>query len=147
MPMSVREIKTSAAIKAVNKIKSHTKKDGLELQLDIPKVCKEKREYKQSDEFIKDEHNAQMLKYGEKLIELREKIALNIAERNKTSKDEIVQGINGFSRIKKHLDANKMMNFSKSRTFYNHEEIEYGILREFKIGNLVRQAKMKLGLK
>ena len=147
MPMMVRQIHTKESLAAVNKIKSAVRKDGLGFSFDVPKEFLEKRKYMQSDEFIKDEHNAQMLDLGEKLGKLRENIGLSIADRNKTAKDEIVQGINGFSRVKKYLDINSKMNFFKSTTFSTSEEVQYSILRDYKIGNLARQAKNLLGLR
>jgi len=147
MPMMVRQIHTKESLAAVNKIKSAVRKDGLGFSFDVPKEFLEKRKYMQSDEFIKDEHNAQMLDLGEKLGKLRENIGLSIADRNKTAKDEIVQGINGFSRVKKYLDINSKMNFFNSTTFSTSEEVQYSILRDYKIGNLARQAKNLLGLR
>ena len=149
MPIIVREIHTKDSLAAVNRIKSAVRKDGLGFSFDIPKEFLEKRNYMQSDEFIKDSHNAQMLNLGEKLGELREKIGINVRERNKTpyAKDEIVQGINGLSRIKKYLDINPKMNFSKTATFCNSDEIAYSILKDYKIGNLAKQAKKALGLR
>ncbi len=147
MPINVRQINTAESLTAVKKIKSAVKKEGLGLSFDIPKEFAEKRKYMQSDEFIKDEHNAKMFDLFEKLGELREKIGEEIAERNKNAKDEIVQGINGFSRIKKYLDINNEMNFSKQQSFHTPLENEYNILRRYKIGNLARIAKNNLGLK
>ena len=144
--MIVREIKTPQAISVVNKIKSSIKKDGLGLSFDIPKEFVEKRNYMQSDEFLKDEHNVKMFEYGQELGKLREKIAENIAEHNKTSKEELVQGINGFARIKKYLDKNFKMNFSEIQTFHTSTENQYSILRKFKIGNASREAKNQLGI-
>ena len=145
--MNVRAIHTPESINAVNEIKSLVKNDGLGLNFNIPKEFIKKRKYMQSDEFLKDEHNAKMLEFGEQLGSLRDKIAQNISEYNKNSKDELVQGINGFARIKKYLDANFKMNFSEMQTFHTKEENQYGILKTFKIGNLARKVKNELGIK
>ena len=80
----------------------------------------------------------------EKLAVLREKIAKEIVERNKTSKDELVQGINGFSRVKKYLDINPKLNRIEEPSFHTPLEAQYWMLRTFDIGNAVREAKNKL---
>ena len=110
MPIMVRQIHTTESLTAVNKIKSAVKKEGLGLSFKTPQEFIAKRNYMQSDEFLKDEHNAKMLDLGELLGKLRDIIGEEIKERNKIAKDEIVQGINGFSRVKKYLDINPKMN-------------------------------------
>lgn len=77
MPLLIRQIHTTESLAAVNRIKSAVRKDGLGFSFDIPKEFLEKRNYMQSDEFIKDKHNDQMLALGEKLGIQREKIAKN----------------------------------------------------------------------
>ncbi len=145
MPLQVSQIKTVNSISAVNRIKSAVKKDGLGLSFDIPKEFIEKRTYMQSDEFLKDKDNVKMFGLFDKLMILRDKITEEISERNKTSKEELVQGFNGFSRIKKYLDINPKMNHSETQSFSTSAESQYGILRKYVIGNESRIIKAKLG--
>ena len=147
MPLAVGQIHTINSLKAVSRVESAVRKEGLNLSFDIPREFIEKRNYMCSEEFLNDTHNVKMFGLIDKLVELRDKISSGIVERNKTSKDEIVQGINGFSRVKKYLNLNYKMNFSENQTFHTPEENEYWILRQFQIYNLARQAKNKLGIK
>ena len=144
MPLTVGSIKTQGAIDAINKIKQLTKREIHDVNTSVPKLFVEKREYMQSDEFLKDSHNEKMFDFIEKLMELRDKIGLEIEEKNKTANDKIVQGINGFSRIKKYLDTNPKMNFSDMQTFHSPVENEYGIVKKYLIGNESRSMKSKL---
>ena len=141
MPMNVEQIRTIDSNAAVQRIKSAIRKDGLGFSFDIPKEFIEKRIYMQSDEFLKDADNIKMFGLLEKFIDLRDKIAEEVAEKNKTSKDVIVQGINGFSRIKKYLDANFKMNFSDMQTFHTPAENKYNLLKKYRIGNLAKEIK------
>ena len=145
---TVREIKTLQSISAVNRIKNLVRKEPNKNWVDVPKEFVEKRNYMQSDEFLKDEHNIKMFDFGEKLGELREKIKQEIIDSNQfAKKEELTQGINGFARIKKYLDQNNKMNFSDVQSFHTPYENKYAILKKFKIGNLAREAKNKLGIK
>lgn len=146
--MNIRAIKSVEAQAAVDRIKKMTKREVKDFSTDIPKEFLEKRIYMQSDEFLKDEHNVKMFEFGEQLGELREKIGKEINESNKSAgKDELVQGINGFARVKEYLDTNYQMNFSDLRSFHTPNENRYAILKKFKIGNLAREVKNILGLK
>lgn len=100
MPFSVGSIKTQEAIQAVNKIKQATKREVHDVNTNIPKLFAEKRNYMQSDEFLKDSHNVKMFGLIDELMKFRDEISKEIEEKNKIAKDKIVQGINGFSRIK-----------------------------------------------
>ena len=144
MPLTVGSIKTQGAIDAINKIKQLTKREVHDVNTSVPKLFVEKREYMQSDEFLKDSHNENMFYFIDKLMVLRDKIAQEIEEKNKTAKDKIVQGINGFSRIKKYLDMNPEMNFSDTPTFQSPVENEYRMMKKYFLGNESRSMKSKL---
>ena len=112
---------------------------------EAPAVLKQKAVYMNSPEFLNDCHNKKMLDLGEQLGKLREQIAEEIKIKNQSGKEEIVQGINGYSRIKKYLDKNFKMNFWEEATFRTPTENAYYILKNFQIGNLGR--KIIAGLK
>ncbi len=144
MPFSVGSIKTQEAIQAVNKIKQATKREVHDVNTNIPKLFTEKRNYMQSDEFLKDSHNVKMFGLIDELMKFRDEISKEIEEKNKIAKDKIVQGINGFSRIKKYLDINPKMNFSNIQTFHSSAENMYGIIQKYHIGNEARRIKNQL---
>ena len=100
MPMMVREIKTPDAIKAVNRIKSSVRNDGLGMSFDIPKVFLEKREYMQSDEFLNDTHNSAMLEFGGALGKMYE-ITQGIRKQVQEVREEITKLKKSISELKK----------------------------------------------
>lgn len=146
---------TNNAKIAVQNIKKQIKQQTITLKDIIQSPSKElleKRTYMQSDEFLNDSHNVEMFKYGDQLFELRNRIKDKISEFNKNNPHEKpydaerVQGINGFTRIKKYLDINKPMNFSEYQSFYTSEDCAYSMLRT-RIKNTARATKNKFGIK
>ena len=131
------EVKSLPAIGAMTRMEAFTKRRVLGFKdiLPVDPELKTKKVYMQSPQFLNDPHNVKMFGMFDKLMELKDKIAAEIVERNKSSKDELVQGANGYSRIKKYLDINPKMNYSEERTFYNPTENEYYILRNYKLHN------------
>ena len=111
---------------------------------EIPAVLKEKAVYMQSPEFLNDPHNKKMFELGEQLGQIRDEIADEVRHRNQSGKEEVVQGINGFARIKKYLERNFKMNFWEEQTFHSPAENKYNFLKKYQIGNLARQARAKL---
>lgn len=142
MPLEIRHISTAESRAAVG-----GRQDGLGLSFDIPKVFIEKRQYMQSDEFINDPHNKKMFELGEELAKTRELIGKNIKTFNGIYGKVLAQGINGFARMKKYLDANYGMNFSDWPTFETPAEKKYYHIKAIEIKSLVRKAKKQLGLK
>lgn len=138
---------TPAGEKAFNNIKKSIKKEVITFNDIIPKPSKElteKKGYMKTDEFWNDPHNKKMSTLTEKLIEARDNIAKKIAENNKTNKEPLAQGTNGFTRIKKYLDINPKMNFMKTPTFYTKDDVTI-MHTNTKIYNLAREEKIKLG--
>ena len=144
MPVQIGPIKTKEAIEAVNRIKNKTKKEIHDVNINVPALFIEKRNYMQSDEFLNDSHNKKMFDLIDKLMDFRDNIGKEIQEKNKTAKDKIVQAINGFSRIKKYLDQNPEMNFSNSQMFCTPVESNYRIIK-YQIGNESKAERYKLG--
>lgn len=127
--MNIRAIKTAQSESAVNRIKMITKKEIKDFEYNIPKIFLDKKQYMQSDEFIKDAHNAKMLEMGDELYNCRTQIAQEIVELNKHMKEKFVQAINGFTRLKSDIDKNNKLNFEEIPTIDNKIENDYRLLR------------------
>lgn len=127
--MNIRAIKTADAINAVNSIKMMTKKEVKDVSLEIPNVFLEKRNYMQSDEFLKDSHNAKMFSIIDDMMIARDNIKNEISEINKTAKEKLVQAINGFKRYKKDIKKDNMLNFEDIPEFNSVNDNDYRILR------------------
>lgn len=108
----IESVKTLKSEGAVNRIKAATKKCVYNCA--APAVSAElklKKQYMQSDEFIKDTHNQEMFSLIDSMMAIRDKIAESIKQINASSpKDELAQGTNGFARIKKYLEQNTKLN-------------------------------------
>ena len=139
--MNIIAIKTAESEAAVNRIKkSTTRKFDLGVSLEVPKEFLEKRNYMQSDEFLKDSHNSTMLFYIDELMKYRNEIAKEINEMNKTLKNKFVQGINGFARLKDEIEKNYSLNFDNELTINTNANKKYKVIRDilspFKSKNL-----------
>ncbi len=148
MSLAIRQISTAQSIAAMNQMKKITKREVHDIALGIPKEFKQKKAYMQSDAFLQDAHNQKMFALADRLIELRNKISLNIANFNAKSGDELAQGTNGFTRIKKYLQKDKDMNFSNSYATISAIapfDAEYGLVKNYMIRNLSKEAKAELG--
>jgi len=146
--MSLRVTRTAQSNAAVNKIKKITKREIHDINLGIPKEFLQKREYMQSDEFLKDPHNQKMFALSDMLMKLRDSIAENIKKFNDANGDELIQGINGYTRIKRYLTKDNSLNFSERENFsaIAPYDSEYGLIKKYFIKNVSKEAKIGLGM-
>lgn len=120
---------TTPARNAIKNIKYSVKKEVLDIERHITKSSPElkaKKEYMQSDEFLKDKDNVKMMSLYDDLIKHRDTITKNIDENNLNPKaQKQVQGTNGFARIKNFLDKNKKMNFWSEPSITDRANYDY----------------------
>lgn len=141
---------TRKSVVAVQKILNMTKRRTITLRDVVSNPSKDllsKKVYMQSDEFWKDPHNVKMFNLAEKLMKMRDKIASQITESNKSNEEKLEQGINGFARIKRALLANNELNFNNFPSFVDSAEAEYAVLKMRQIGDLSKKAKSELNIK
>ena len=132
--MNVPEIKTVQSQAAVNKIlKTRSKSFDYGVSFNVPKEFIEKRNYMQSDEFIKDAHNVMMLNMADDLMEFRNGIKQEISEMNVTLKGKLTQGINGFARMKADLDKNYSLNFDDEPSINTEPNRLYRLVRNIRM--------------
>ena len=127
--MNVRAIKTADTEAVVSRIKRITKREVKDISLEIPQEFIEKRNYMQSDEFLKDEHNERMFSIGEELMEIRDKIGHEVELLNKHTKEKFVQAINGFARKQEDLEKNNSLHFEEISQDFTNSDIEYRLWR------------------
>ena len=142
--MNTRAISTAESRSAVNNIKSMVKRTGLGLSFEPSAESKAKKIYMQSDEFLHDPHNEQMFTLFDVLICLRDKITKNIQEMNTSTKDVVVQGINGFARKKSELDANPQLNYAEYQTFFSPTDNLYSKIKNVKIKDTANEIRQQL---
>ena len=141
---------TRNSVIAVQRILDMTKKRTITYKDVVSNPSKEllsKKEYMQSDEFLKDPHNIKMFDIIDKLMMIRDKIASQIAVSNKANEEELVQGINGFARVKKDLLADNKLNFDNYPSFIDSADAEYAEVKMHQIRDLSRKAKNELNIK
>lgn len=128
--MNVRAIKTAEAKAAVNRIKNAgSRQFNLGVSLEVPKVFIEKRNYMQSDEFLKDAHNEKMFKLADALMTYRDEIADVVQAFNLHFPEKYVQAINGFIRKKSEIDKDFLLNFKDEPVLLDISEEEYRKVR------------------
>ena len=128
--MNIRAIKTAESEASVNRIKklvNHNFDYGVSFK--IPDEFIEKRNYMQSDEFIKDKYNSKMFELIDNMMEYRDEIKKNIYVMNSVLKGKIVQAINGFSRLKDDIDKDFSKNFDNQPYLRIDIEKKYEIAR------------------
>ena len=132
--MNVRAIKTVETKSAVNRIKNMTNhRFDLGVSLSVPKEFIEKRNYMQSDEFLKDEHNLKMFDYTDAMMSARDKIAAEIKEANKHISEKLVQAINGFKRNVKDIEKNPELHFDETPSYETMADNDYRVLKNILI--------------
>lgn len=131
--MNIRAIKTAQTESAVERIKIMTKKEVKKVNYKIPQIFSEKKQYMQSDAFLKDPHNEKMLELGDEIFECRYQIGEEITKMNKFTNNKFVQAINGFTRLKKEIDKNNMLHFEETPSINNRLENKYRVLRNIEL--------------
>ena len=128
--MNITAIKTADSVAAVNRIKNLSdKKFNLGVSLKVPDEFIEKRKYMQSDEFLKDEHNIKMFEIIDDLVRFRDEAAKEIQKMNKTLKDKLIQGVNGFARKESELKENPALNFDDTPSIQTEMQKQYMLSR------------------
>lgn len=142
--MNVRAVKTAESQLAVNNvIKTISKKFDYGVSFKTPNIFIEKRNYMQSDEFINDPHNVQILSIIDGFIKYRENIAKDIQHINEAVRDKFVQAINGYARLKDDIDKDYSLNFNTKETLQTPAQIQYRLLKTILLNRLSEKATVK----